>query len=66
MTKYQKQTRFLAAVDCIIFGFDGQTLKLLLIHRGFEPEKGKWSLMGGFVQHDESADMAANRFLISI
>jgi ADP-ribose pyrophosphatase YjhB (NUDIX family) len=36
---------------------------LLLIHRGFEPEKGKWSLMGGFVQHDESADMAANRIL---
>jgi len=63
MTKYQKQTRFLAAVDCIIFGFDGQTLKLLLIHRGFEPEKGKWSLMGGFIQPDESADMAANRIL---
>lgn len=63
MTKYQKQTRFLAAVDCIIFGFDGQTLKLLLIQRGFEPEKGKWSLMGGFIQPDESADAAAIRIL---
>ena len=26
MTKYQKQTRLLAALDCIIFGFDGHTL----------------------------------------
>jgi 8-oxo-dGTP diphosphatase len=66
MTKYQKQTRFLAAVDCIIFGFDGQTLKLLLIQRGFEPEKGKWSLMGGFVQPDESTDAAAIRILKSL
>src|SRR5215813_11317265 len=63
MTKYQNQTRMLAAVDCIIFGFDGQSLKLLLVHRGLEPEKGKWSLMGGFIQPDESPENAANRVL---
>jgi ADP-ribose pyrophosphatase YjhB (NUDIX family) len=63
MTKYQKQTRLLAAVDCIIFGFDGQKLKILLIQRAFEPEKNNWSLMGGFIQHDESADEAAIRIL---
>jgi len=66
MIKYQKQTRLLAAVDCIIFGFDRQSLKILLIQRGFEPEKGKWSLMGGFIQPDESADEAANRILKSL
>jgi ADP-ribose pyrophosphatase YjhB (NUDIX family) len=53
----------LAAIDCIIFGFDGQALKILLIHRGIEPEKGKWSLMGGFIQPEESPDNAANRIL---
>jgi len=53
MKHYSKQKRMLVAVDCIIFGFDGHELKLLLIQRGFEPEKGKWSLMGGFVQPDE-------------
>ncbi len=53
----------LVAVDCIIFGFDGLNLKLLLIQRGFEPEKGRWSLMGGFVQADESVDNAAARVL---
>jgi 8-oxo-dGTP diphosphatase len=63
MTKYQKQTRLLAAVDCIIFGFDGTTLKLLLIQRGFEPERGKWSLMGGFIHPNEGPDTAANRIL---
>src|ERR1700754_1015816 len=63
MLKYSKQTRLLLAVDCIIFGFDGEVLKLLLIKRGFQPEKGNWSLMGGFVQDNESLDQAANRIL---
>ncbi len=63
MTKYQNQTRLLVAVDCIIFGFDGQKLKILLIKRGFEPKKDHWSLMGGFVQAGESADEAATRVL---
>lgn len=63
MTKYHKQTRLLAAIDCIIFGFDGEKLKLLLIRRSFEPEKDKWSLMGGFIQPNESAEDAAHRIL---
>ena len=57
------QTPILVAVDCVIFGFDGTELKLLLIHRGFEPEKDKWSLMGGFVNEEESLDDAAVRVL---
>ncbi len=63
MQKYFHQTRLLLAVDCIIFGFDGEELKILLIQRGFEPEKGNWSLMGGFVQPEESLDEAADRIL---
>jgi ADP-ribose pyrophosphatase YjhB (NUDIX family) len=63
MTKYQKQNRLLAAVDCIVFGFDGQKMNLLLIKRGFEPEKNQWSLMGGFIEPQESADEAAGRIL---
>ena len=66
MTRYSRQTRMLIAVDCIIFGFDGQDLKLLLIKRGFEPEKGKWSLMGGFVQSDEGLEEAATRTLTKL
>ncbi|MDB5127184.1 NUDIX domain-containing protein [Mucilaginibacter sp.] len=63
MNRYYKQSRGLNAVDCIIFGFDGENLKILLIKRGFEPEKGKWSLMGGFVQGNENLDQASNRIL---
>jgi len=61
--KYSNQTRILVAVDSIIFGFDGSDYKVLLIQRGFAPEKEKWSLMGGFVQINESVDEAANRIL---
>lgn len=61
--KYSNETRILVAVDCIIFGFDGEDYKLLLIQRGFAPEKEKWSLMGGFLKDFESLDEAANRIL---
>jgi ADP-ribose pyrophosphatase YjhB (NUDIX family) len=63
MIKYSGQKHVLAAVDCIIFGFDGYDIKLLLIQRGFEPERHQWSLMGGFVKVDESLENAANRVL---
>lgn len=53
----------LVAVDCIIFGFDGTQLNVLLIKRGFEPEKNRWSLMGGFVQKNETTEDAAARVL---
>lgn len=63
MTRYPGQKHFLIAVDCIIFGFDGEHLKLLLIKRGFQPEKGNWSVMGGFVQAHEGLEEAAGRIL---
>jgi 8-oxo-dGTP diphosphatase len=63
MTLYQHQTKMLVAVDCIIFGFDGNDLKLLLIHRKMEPEAGRWSLMGGFIQPTENLPQAASRIL---
>ena len=63
MTTYHDQERFYLAVDCIIFGFDETGLKVLLVKRGFEPESGRWSLMGGFVQKGETVDEAAIRVL---
>jgi len=63
INKYKSHDRALIAVDCIIFGFDGRQLQGLFIKRGFDPEKGKWSLMGGFVNKDESVDAAASRVL---
>ncbi|MBO9620604.1 MAG: NUDIX hydrolase [Niabella sp.] len=64
--KYINQSRFTVAVDCIVFGYDGQNLKILLIKRDFTPMVGRWSLMGGFIAKDESADEAAARILESL
>ncbi len=49
--------------DCVIFGFDGSKLKVLLIERGLEPFKGKWAFPGGFLKMDESAEEGALREL---
>lgn len=61
--QYYQEDKVFVAVDCIIFGFDGEDLKVLLIKRGFEPEKGKWSLVGGFMEQNETLETAATRIL---
>jgi len=60
---YSEQSRFLVAVDCIIFGFSEGELNLLLLKRSMEPALGCWSLPGGFVKEHESAEEAATRVL---
>jgi 8-oxo-dGTP diphosphatase len=66
LSAYQHTTRVLVAIDCIIFGFDGEALKLLLIKRAFEPEQGKWSLMGGFLNEGEDLEVASQRILFDL
>jgi 8-oxo-dGTP diphosphatase len=65
MTRYPSFGIHLA-IDCIIFGFDGKDIKLLLIKRNFEPEKGNWSLMGGFLGASESLEEGADRVLYDL
>lgn len=50
-------------VDCVVFGYDGRRLQLLLIKRRDEPFAGLWALPGGFIRGDESLDAAALREL---
>ena len=59
---YEKVKRYLS-IDCIIFGYEEEQLKLLLFKRIIEPAKGKWSLIGGWIKEDESAEDAARRVL---
>lgn len=61
---YKQYSKHYVAVDCSIFGYENGELKLLLYPRGFEPSLGKWSLMGGFVQENESMEEAARRVLL--
>ncbi len=66
LNKYAHGTRILVATDCVILGFDGEEIKVLLIKRNFEPEKGKWSLLGGFVNEDEDLIVGANRIMYEL
>ena len=50
-------------MDSIVFGFDGTSLKVLLIERGGEPHKGKWAFPGGFLNMDEPCKEGALREL---
>ena len=49
--------------DCVIFGFDGTKLNVLLIERGIDPFKGRWAFPGGFLKMDETALQGAKREL---
>ena len=49
--------------DCVIFGFNGERLQVLLIERGIEPFKGRWAFPGGFLKMDETAEEGALREL---
>lgn len=64
-SKYQYDyQRPALATDCVIFGFDGGELKLLLIEREKEPFKNKWALPGGFVFMEETTEACAKRILL--
>ena len=60
---YQGQDKFLVAVDCIIFGFDSEQIKLLLFKRKVDPLKGSWSLIGSFIKNNLSLNQAAKQVL---
>jgi ADP-ribose pyrophosphatase YjhB (NUDIX family) len=63
---YIEHQKILISVDCIIFGFDDNKLKVLVGRRNMDPGRGAWSLYGGFVRNDESIDEAADRTLYEL
>lgn len=50
-------------VDCVVFGWAGGELQLLVIERRLPPFVGAWALPGGFVQMHETTEAAAAREL---
>lgn len=49
--------------DCVVFGYDGAQLRVLLIRRAQEPCKDRWAFPGGFLNPDETAEVGAAREL---
>lgn len=48
------------SIDCVIFGYENQQLKILLIKW---KQEDLWTLPGGFIFKNEDMDEAANRIL---
>jgi ADP-ribose pyrophosphatase YjhB (NUDIX family) len=63
MEQYGDAPKYHVSVDCVIFGYEDEELKVLLCPRLVSPNYGSWSLMGGFLLPDESLDNAATRVL---
>ncbi len=59
----QKYFTLAFSIDCVVFGFDGADLKILLIERGEDPFDGFWALPGDLVAPDEDLNSSVNRVL---
>ncbi len=65
MSKYcYDYERPAVSADCVLFGFDGEDLNVLLIKRGKEPYRGRWTFPGGFLNMDETTLQCAARELM--
>ncbi len=62
----KKQLHSTFSIDCVIFGFDGERIKVLLIERGEEPYKNFIAVPGDLVEENEDLEPAANRILKSL
>ena len=62
-SEFEKNYGIALSVDCIIFGFDEEKLKVLLIRSDLKKYSGKWSLLGDLVFPIEDLDAAAYRIL---
>lgn len=60
---YEKFFQFGLSVDCVVFGYHDNRLKVLLIKRGAPPYKGEWALPGDLVYPNEAIEVAAKRIL---
>jgi 8-oxo-dGTP diphosphatase len=57
------------SVDCVVFGFDGEKLKVILIERNIQEKNELYSdkkLPGSIILQDEDLDEAANRVLTEL
>ncbi len=63
---YNEHSKVYVSVDCIIFGFNGNQLQVLIGKRKMDPGRGEWSLYGGFVGAEENLQDAANRVILEL
>jgi 8-oxo-dGTP diphosphatase len=62
-SEVESSNRIALSVDCVIFGFDENKLKVLLIRSDLKKYQGRYSLLGDLVYPNEDLDAAAYRVL---
>lgn len=62
-SEVENTNRIALSVDCVIFGFEENKLKVLLIRSDLKKYKEKWSLLGDLIKPNEDLDSAAYRVL---
>jgi 8-oxo-dGTP diphosphatase len=63
MNELQQYPRPSVTVDCVVFGYDGNAISVLLINRREAPFKNMWTMPGGFLFLEETAEESAQRIL---
>lgn len=58
-----KYPRPALTTDCVVFGFDGADLSVLLIRRANEPFQYAWAFPGGFLEMNETVEEGVLREL---
>ena len=67
MTTDNKETAIEGiTIDCVIFGFNKESLEVLLVQHAIGESVGQWGLLGGWLRKDESSDDAAQRILYEL
>jgi 8-oxo-dGTP diphosphatase len=54
------------SVDCVVFGFDDEGLKVLLIERSADPFNGYWALPGDLVHPNKDLKESVNEVLYNL
>ncbi len=63
MMELSERSQYPITVDCVIFGYSENILKVALIKRKKPPFVGSWAIPGGFIIGDETVEEGASREL---
>jgi 8-oxo-dGTP diphosphatase len=65
ITQINNDYKAAVSVDCVIFGYDDNALKILVSDCDMPPFEHEYSLLGDIVHPDETTDEAAKRVLLN-
>ncbi len=64
--EFEKFFSYSFSLDCVIFGFKDDEIKVLLVKRAMEPFLGYWAVPGDLIYPDEDLPQAAGRILFDL